>query len=295
MSNTCAKLLNPVDRDAERTLAKVAGLAAERGLPILLVGAFARDLHFWHMHGIEPGRATADMDITIQMADWSSYDDFGQVLREAGFSNPNRAHREKFRDAETGREVDLLPFGEISPDGQNITWPEDNSSWSVVGIAEALVHAECLRIQMGADTHGIPFVSLPGLVMLKVVAISDRPEDRYKRDGSDIGLVIEHYLAMGNRDRLLARPHDKLLRHAQGDLDLATALLLGRDIAGMASAPTCMRLGEILGREVASQSWCPLTQGLQNRCFHGNFSRARAIVKALAEGVAWHNDQPFEE
>lgn len=287
MTSTCAKLLKPVDGTAERTLFRVAALAAARDLPILLVGAFARDLLFWHMHGIDPGRATADIDITIQMTGWDTYRSFGQALRAAGFSNREQGHPEKFVDTETGREMDLLPFGAISPDGQSIVWPEDKSSWSIVGIADALAHSLCLSVSADAASYRIPFVSAPGLVLLKIVAISDRPDARFRRDGTDIGFVIGNYLAIGNRDRLRTPPHDDIMGHVRNNLDLATAQLLGRDIAAMVSAPTRARLGDILNREAESRSRCPLTHGLQSAYFSGRFAEARAAVKALAEGVAW--------
>jgi predicted nucleotidyltransferase len=276
-------------------LARVAALAAERDLPILLVGAFARDLLFWHMHGIEPGRGTVDIDITIQMTDWNAYRSFGQILLDAGFENREQEHREKFVDTETGREMDLLPFGTISPDGQSIVWPEDNSSWSVVGIAEALAHSLCLSVAAGTASYRVPFVSVPGLVLLKMVAVADRPEKRFKRDGTDIGFVIGNYLAIGNRDRLRTPPHDDIMGRVRNDLDLATAQLLGRDIASVASASTRERLRDILAREIDSRSRCFLTRGLQGSHLGGNFTRARAAVTALAEGVAWPERHASEE
>lgn len=156
-----------------------------------------------------------------------------------------------------------------------------------MGLEDALAHALCLGISADATTYQIPFVSVPGLVTLKIVAVSDRPEARFRRDGTDIGFVIENYLAIGNRDRLRQPPHDDILASVGNDLDLATAQSLGRDIAAMASVARRARLLDILNHEVASHSRCPLTQGLQGSYFRGRFAQARAAVRALAAGLAW--------
>jgi predicted nucleotidyltransferase len=72
MSSTCVTLSNPVDEMRELTLAKLAATAESQGLNVLLLGAFARDLLFWHMHNIECHRATMDVDVVVQLKDWAA-------------------------------------------------------------------------------------------------------------------------------------------------------------------------------------------------------------------------------
>lgn len=138
---TCVKLLNPIEDKKEQTLLKVASIADKRGTPILLCGAMARDILFWHMHSIALIRGTMDLDISIQTSDWTAYEEFRKNVLSEGFENLDADHPEKLRDTETGSELDLLPFGEIANDGKMIVWPEDNSLWSVIGYEEALENA----------------------------------------------------------------------------------------------------------------------------------------------------------
>ncbi len=253
---------------------------------MLLLGAFARDLLFWHMHGIESHRETMDVDIVVQMKDLDAYNRFRSSLMEKGFTDKD-VDFPGLRDTETNVEVDLLPFGEIAKDGVITDWPEIDDSWSVVGMQEAYDHAWRLEISVNGNTHMFRFVSVPGLVLLKIVAVFDRPKRRYQRDTYDIGFVIKEYLNIGNKIRLLNPPHDDILDKVDSDLDRATACLLGREISSMVSESTKRYVVDLLAKEVKSQSYCLFTQGLQDSLCRGSFPRARIIVGDILDGLKW--------
>ena len=281
-------LLNPVDDKRVLTLAKLATTAEARGLDILLLGAFARDLLFWYTHGIECSRETMDVDLVVQLKSWDAYHEFRAALLCAGFIGEGKAHPEKLRDTSTGVEVDLLPFGEIAEDGQTVVWPEDNSRWSVVGIQDAYDHALRFEIPDGKAIHIIRFISLPALVFLKIVAVHDRPEARFKKDTMDIGFVIRNYLQVGNKDRLMSYPHEDIYKDIGSDLDRATARLLGRDMNAMMSVNTKKYVIDLLEKDVASKSPCRFMQGLQRSLCNGDFPRSRIIVREILSGLFWH-------
>ena len=283
MTSTCVRLLESLEEPKRITIFKVARLAGEEGTPLLLLGAFARDILFWHMHRIEPGRRTEDVDISIQLPDWAAYDAFARRLHGAGFTSPDASHPEKLLDTVTRQEVDLLPFGEIADNGRTIVWREDNSPWSVVGLQDAFEHSLQLPVESDGIRCEIPMVTAPALVMLKVVAFHDRPEARSNRDGTDVGFVIRRYLDIGNRARLANSDAD-IMDRTGDDIDLASAMLLGRDIKSMCSEETREYVLGILEREVASGSRCPLVRGLA-RGFEGEFARARSLLALLAEGM----------
>jgi len=50
MTTSCVNLLHPIDAAT---------------VDVLLVGAFAREVLFYHMHGIETGIGTLDTDISV--------------------------------------------------------------------------------------------------------------------------------------------------------------------------------------------------------------------------------------
>jgi predicted nucleotidyltransferase len=284
MTGTCVVISKPIDGETATTLVRTAETASAAGVPLLLFGAFARDVLFWHMHGIEPGRRTTDVDISVQLPDWETYDELGRRLDEAGFVRPDEGHPEKLRDSQTGRQLDLLPFGGIARDGRTVVWREDNSAWSVVGLQDAFDHALLLAVESGGTRCEVPLITIPALVMLKVVAVHDRPSARFKKDGTDVGFVIRHYLDVGNRERL-AGPDGDVMDRTGSDLDLASAMLIGRDIRAACSAETREYVLGLLEREISSRSRCPLVRGMRVG-WGGEFRRARVLLAALAEELA---------
>lgn len=288
MTDTCATLLNPVDERRVRTLAKLAATAESQGLNVLLLGAFARDLLFWHLHSIECRRATMDVDIVVQLKDWTAYHKYRSELVALGFKEDEAEnHPEKLIDPQTDIEVDLLPFGEIAKDGKTVVWPEDDSRWSVVGIQDAYDHALLLEISDEGVSYRIPFISVPSLVMLKIVAAKERPRARAKKDTVDIGFIVRRYLDIGNRARLETPPHNDILNSVDYDLDRATAQLLGRDIGSIVVDATQDHLVALLEQEVASKSLCLFTRRLSSALSHGDFAKARQIVRDILDGLMW--------
>lgn len=71
-------------------------------------GAFARALSLWHMYNIEPGRRTADVDISIQLKAWEEFDALSEELKRNDFHNPNVYHPKKFCDKTTDQLLDIL-------------------------------------------------------------------------------------------------------------------------------------------------------------------------------------------
>jgi predicted nucleotidyltransferase len=278
-----------VDEKRCRTLARLDATAKAQGLEILLLGAFARDILFWHSHGVECRRNTMDVDIVVQLKTWDAFHTFRTALLAVGFTDVTKNHPEKLRDTKTDVEIDLLPFGEIAEDGKTVVWPEDNSRWSVVGIQDAFAHALLIEIAVVGEPLKLRCVSAPALVLLKIVAVNDRPEARYKKDAADIGFVIEQYLEIGNRSRLQIPPHDDILNKVDADLNRATACLLGRDMSVMVSASTKAHVVDLLSKEVASKSPCRFTQGLQRSLRSNKFAEARTIVRDLLDGLKWRS------
>lgn len=88
MMSTCVILLNPIEEPRERTLFRVAELAERRDVPVLLCGAFARDVVFWHMHGIDVRRETMDIDISVQIPNWDTFEGLGEDLKQNGLVIP---------------------------------------------------------------------------------------------------------------------------------------------------------------------------------------------------------------
>jgi len=277
MSVTCDELLKPINPAKVETLKRLYSVVGS--MPVVLLGAFARDLIFDHIHGIEAPRGTMDIDTCVQMASWDDFNATCEKLKAIGFREDGPDHPEKMYDT-NGQEVDLLPFGNLSKDGKTITWPTDDSPWTITGIQEAHEHAVVINVE-GLDLR---VISPCAMIYLKMFSIHDRPDARRKKDTGDIQFVLKHYLDVTGRERLQSGGSDSdVMGLVQGDLETAVARVAGRDIGKLLAEESAGELLEILRIETVSETRKPIAAELVN--FHrGQFERARAILISLRDG-----------
>jgi predicted nucleotidyltransferase len=140
----------------------LAVTANEHGVDLLLVGAFAREVLFYHMCGIETGISTMDTDISVHVTDWASFNRLRMALKHEGFQL-EKDTVEKVVDEKSGKEVDLIPFGPVAGFDARLVWPNNGPTWNVLGFEEALAFAarsggsrgeECGRSRSRSDRAG---------------------------------------------------------------------------------------------------------------------------------------------
>jgi len=287
---TSENLSKPVDPETLETLGRVTSLAQSRDVPILLFGAFAREILFYYSHGIVIMRQTSDVDFSIRLRSWDEYEVFCRALLDNGFRNKEKAHREKFVDKATDLEMDILPFGGIAEDGKAIIWPEDKSEWTVLGLEDAYLQDLLFEFPFQGDLISIHIIPTPFVLLLKVFSLFERPEARKQKDALDIVFFIENYLQLvDNRIRLMeGGVEGDVMTLVENDLSRACCRLAGRDLAPLISKDTYEYFKEILDHEVNSGSRCELTKGLcsnYGKYCKGDFSKARKLVNEMLDGV----------
>jgi predicted nucleotidyltransferase len=241
-------LLNPLSLRSNRPLEpwKIEVLATlhaafcEYGCPYMLVGATARDLLLFHVHGgPHPSRHTRDIDFAIAVNSWEAFEAVRNALLAQGKFKPSKVqHRLLYSSLTvTEAEVDVIPFGGIASPEETITWPPElDTAMNVAGFEEALAAGVWISI---TEALTVPVVSLPGLAVLKLFAWSDR---RLDRDATDMSLLMRFYADAGNEDRL----YDSSLAAEFGfDLELAGAKLLGADVVALCWPVTLQKLQQI--------------------------------------------------
>jgi predicted nucleotidyltransferase len=204
------------------------------GLRYFVVGATARDILMYHLHGLPINRASPDIDFAMAIESW---DTFGRVkaslLSEPGFRSDSKIiHRLHFSPpAGDGFPIDLVPFGGVEATPSIVAWPPDMKIvMNVAGYAEALESAVRVRVD---EQLVIPVASIPGLVITKLIAWLDRGHINAK-DAVDLRYLIENYADAGNLDRLYG---EEAILFAACDyvVERAGPRLLGFDIASIAS------------------------------------------------------------
>lgn len=233
MTTDLLDISNKIDTDSVALYRLIAEVADRFSVDYLVVGAHARDLVLHYGYGVVVQRATYDLDIGIEVGKWSDYEALRSALIEKGFEVGREVQR---LISPTGRPVDLIPFGAIADDAGRIAWlSEHDNEMSVLGFSEARAHAEVVRIAH-APALDIPVVSLPGLILLKIIAWGDRPRDRRAKDAQDVRYVFDSYLKIPHEKTGIWN-EDALLERFDHDIDLVVAAVLGRDTRFIASDP----------------------------------------------------------
>lgn len=187
-------------------------------IPYYLIGASAVALELLK-GGIKPSRGTKDIDFAIMISSVQEFDAVVEALLKYGFNKveaPWTLYNDKFNIA-----IDLLPFGEIE-EKFTIQFNERYTDLHLLGFSEVLQESETVQI----EEKSIKIPSLAGMVILKLIAWSDRPEER-DSDLYDILRIIEHYFDL-NFDEIVEHHNDAFPEEDDFDQFKIAARVLGR-------------------------------------------------------------------
>ena len=160
------------------------------GIDFYLVGAVARDLWMSAINDIPPSRITGDIDFAIFIDDKGTYDNLKKYLIEVEGFSPYKGNAFVLV-WKSVIQVDLLPFGEIEDKNAGVTIEGSGlTSLYMPGFKE--IYDDGLPIVELEEIHKFKFCTLPGIVILKLVAWQDRPEIR-RDDIKDVSNVLKHF------------------------------------------------------------------------------------------------------
>jgi predicted nucleotidyltransferase len=187
-------------------------------VPYYLIGASAVALNLLR-DGIKPSRGTKDIDFAIMISSIQEFESIVEELVKFGFNKvqaPWTLYHPKFNTV-----IDLMPFGEIE-EKFTVNFNQRNTYLHVLGLTEVLLEPETITI----EEKSLQIPSLPGMVVLKLIAWSDRPEDR-GNDLYDILRIIEHYFDL-NFDEIVEHHFDTFPDDDKLDQFKIAARVLGR-------------------------------------------------------------------
>jgi predicted nucleotidyltransferase len=202
---------NPADPSIVRVLRTLDPIAREADYAYFVAGATARDLMLVNIHGLRPGRATRDIDFGIAVANWERFELLKERLVATGDFTSDRCELQRMtysdRSAGFSIPVDLIPFRGVTAADGTIEWPPSHDIvMNVAGFEEALASSIPIQIEEGLIVR---VASIPGLMILKLVAWSDRGGETDK-DAADIYRLLTAYADAGNTDRLYEHEMDLL-------------------------------------------------------------------------------------
>lgn len=185
-----------------------------------LIGAAAKDI-WYNKQGII-SRKTNDIDFAILVADIEQFQQVKTILETE--YNFNRVARNEFTlISNSGLTVDLLPFG---------NQVEINDGVLVNGIGlhnikvngfQEIAQSAVQEIQQEKGIFRI--ATLPAIILLKLIAYDDRPEQRTK-DAQDIAHIINVYFDI--ETTLFFDEHHDLLERIDEGNHIIAARVIGR-------------------------------------------------------------------
>lgn len=207
--------------------------ALERGfdqfkIDYYLVGAVARDVWMSGINRISPRRTTSDIDFAVLINDKGRYEALREYLITKESFQPYKEN--SFVLIKDNIEIDLLPFGAIEDENSRVTIQGTGFTSIVVpGLKE--VYSVNLPELLLEDGHKFKFSTLPGIVLLKLLAWNDRPESR-RDDIKDISDILNHFFEMYDEE-IWANHHD-LFQEEKVELLHIAATVMGREIKKIA-------------------------------------------------------------
>jgi predicted nucleotidyltransferase len=247
---------------------------------LLIVGAFARDLHLRYGYNLAPLRQTEDIDIALAVPTWEAFAALRErLIKDFGFAEvPGIQHKLQFGQSDVKLPIDIVPFGGIERADRTIAWPPSGDEvMDVFGFREARASAIMMTLP---ENVSINVVSLAALAILKLTAWQDRHYEAPRKDAYDLQFITKHYLDAGNHDRLWEE-FSSWADADNFDYEIAGARMLGNDAGALLEDAGRGRIAAMLLGQTSED-----TNGLLALEMNRNEpERAMEILRALRVGI----------
>ena len=233
--------MNP---DLLKAVVDVNATADALGIKVVLVGALMMEFTTEIRPDYPQPKKTNDADFAIFVDSWESFNRLRAALEEKGYPRHPRVEHRMANEAKSIM-IDLIPIGGgITTDGK-IVWPESEQVMTVIGFSEVCA-ATATEVREGLPK--VPVITVPGFVLLKIIAFQDRFEKgdlKYANDVEHLAYWFEQYASISDKDE---RRFTLLEQEGWKDLDVnfAGAALLGREVRPLCSAAALARIRKFI-------------------------------------------------
>ncbi len=193
----------------------------EFGIDFYVIGAVANDIIF-SVGGI-PIRGTKDVDFAVYINDHDQYQLIrNYLIKNYQFSESNEnAFSLISRD---GHILDILPFGNIEVEDGVAIEGQGLMNIKVNGLKE--IYESGLEEVETEQGNSFKTASLASIILLKLIAFDDRPENR-GNDPGDVAYMINNYFNLN--DSKIFEYHNDLFGGDES-LEIISSTVIGREI-----------------------------------------------------------------
>ncbi len=177
-----------------------------------------------------------------------------------------------------GKAIDLLPFGKLEKPSGVLSWPPDGDMiMNVSGFRDINSAAEEIKLVKNKTVMRV--ASLPGLVLLKLLAWNDRFESK---DEQDIAILLCKYNMTLSEERLYE--DEELLKVSGFNMEMVGAALLGRDAGAILSLKNVNIVKAVLNKKEKLLN--AIANGLPGLELDKSFATAEKLFGAFCEGFS---------
>ena len=238
-----------------------------------VIGATARDIIVQQLLDTASTRRTKDLDIAIAIPDWDAFEQIKERLIADGFKKSNDMYQRFYYGA---YEVDIVPYGVVAKEDDNIYWPpEEIVAMSVKGFDEVLSEAITVSID---DEFKVKIASLHGLFLLKLNAWLDR-NAKTSKDAEDMSFILSNYF-MANLDREI---HQEVYDWENFDEYIVGGYWLAHDLVTLLNVNQLNYYKEVIEGELAKQEESRLINQMIENSYSLKYETVRATWQIIAD------------
>ena len=238
-----------------------------------VIGATARDIIVQQLLDTASTRRTKDLDIAIAIPDWDAFEQIKERLIADGFKKSNDMYQRFYYGA---YEVDIVPYGVVAKEDDNIYWPpEEVVAMSVKGFDEVLSEAITVSID---DEFKVKIASLHGLFLLKLNAWLDR-NAKTSKDAEDMSFILSNYF-MANLDREI---HQEVYDWENFDEYIVGGYWLAHDLVTLLNVNQLNYYKEVIEGELAKQEESRLINQMIENSYSLKYETVRATCQVIAD------------
>ena len=237
-----------------------------------VIGATARDIIVQQLLDTASTRRTKDLDIAIAIPDWDAFEQIKERLVADGFKKSNDMYQRFYYGA---YEVDIVPYGVVAKEDDNIYWPpEEVVAMSVKGFDEVLSEAITVSID---DEFKVKIASLHGLFLLKLNAWLDR-NAKTSKDAEDMSFILSNYF-MANLDREI---HQEVYDWENFDEYIVGGYWLAHDLVTLLNVNQLNYYKEVIEGELAKEEESRLINQMIENSYSLKYETVRATWQIIA-------------
>lgn len=285
MNSTLINIPDKFPKGLTQLYQQINEVSQSLGISYLVIGAMARDLVMVHGFDCKIERGTRDVDFGIQVQSWDQFQHLKEELIKANFEpNKDKPHQLTMLDNEGLEwEVDIIPFGEIANEEDEIAWPpKEEVVMSVMGFTEALGHALDVIIKSEPEIK-IKVASPAGILILKLIAWLDRAHDKRQKDATDIYYMVKTYSKIPEIfDELYENDY---MEDAEYDEVMASTMKLSDDALSIISKEAFSHIEEnLLSNEKARHQ---LALEI-SRTTHATYKESKELIQTIEQSFKKH-------